>query len=275
MMKKCPAPKILLVNVDAIRPNPAQPRRVFEEGPLRSLAASIARHGVLQPLAVRVGSGGYELVAGERRLRAAKLAGLREVPCVLQQRSAGESAVLALVENLQREDLHFLEEAAAIAALVESQHLTQEQTAQRLGRTQGAVANKLRLLRLGTDTARFVRESGLTERHARALLRLAEEEERLAAAREMAAREMSVAKAEEYVEQLLRKLALTPPQRRPTYIIKDVRLFLNSLHRQMGIMQRAGVAADCRREDTAEEILLTIRIPKHCTAARQQGGGAE
>jgi len=266
MMDKRPLPKILSVNVDCIRPNPAQPRRVFEESALRALAASIARHGVLQPLVVRVGSRGYELVAGERRLRAAKMAGLREVPCVLEARSGEESAVLALVENLQREDLHFLDEAAALAALVEKQNLTQEQLGVLLGKTQGAVANKLRLLRLGEDAARIVREGGLTERHARALLRLADGEERLAAAREMVARGMNVARAEEYVENLLRKLALTPPQRRPTYVIKDVRLFLNSLRRQMGIMQRAGVNADCRREDTEEEILLTIRIPKRGSA---------
>lgn len=266
MMDKRPLPKILSVNVDCIRPNPAQPRRVFEESALRALAASIARHGVLQPLVVRVGSRGYELVAGERRLRAAKMAGLREVPCVLEARSGEESAVLALVENLQREDLHFLDEAAALAALAERQNLTQEQLGVLLGKTQGAVANKLRLLRLGEDAARIVREGGLTERHARALLRLADGEECLAAAREMVARGMSVARAEEYVENLLRKLALTPPQRRSTYVIKDVRLFLNSLRRQMGIMQRAGVNADCRREDTEEEILLTIRIPKRGSA---------
>ena len=261
-MEQRAAAKIVYINVECIRPNPAQPRREFAPQPLRSLAESIARHGVLQPLAVRMGPQGYELIAGERRLRAAKMAGLREVPCVVTRPSAEESAVLALVENLEREDLHFLEEAAAIAELIRAQNLTQAEAAQLLGRTQGAIANKLRLLRLGEACTALVREEELSERHARALLRLSDEEERLAAAREMIAREMSVAKAEEYVEQLLRKLALTPPPRRPTYVIKDVRLFLNSLHRQMGIMQRAGVNADCRREDTEEEILLTIRIPK-------------
>lgn len=262
MQEKSIAPRLVRISTESIRPNPAQPRKDFDAAALESLAASIARHGLLQPLVVRLGERGYELIAGERRLRASKMAGLREVSCIVLRRSAEESAVLALVENLQRQELHFLDEAAALAAVIESQNLTQEQAAQLFGRTQGAVGNKLRLLRLGAAVSALVRERGLTERHARTLLRLADEEERLAAAGEMAARGMSVAAAEEYVEGLLEKNARTPPKSRPTYIIKDVRLFLNSLRRQMGIMQRAGVAADWRREDTAEEILLTIRIPK-------------
>lgn len=254
--------RVLYLGVDAIRANPAQPRREFDETALASLAESIARYGVLQPLTVRRSEGEYVLVAGERRLRAAKRAGLTEVPCLLARTDEEEAALLSLVENLQRRDLHYLEEAAAIARLIEHYGLSQEQAAQRLGSSQSAVANKLRLLRLSPDCAALLREHSLTERHARALLRLTDEEERLAALRVIAERGYSVAQSEAYIASRLHAVAATEPKRRATYVIKDVRLFLNTIRRSMGIMQRAGVSASCERTDTDGEILLTIRIPR-------------
>lgn len=254
--------RVLYLPVSGIRANPNQPRRVFDEAALRELAESIRQYGILQPLTVRRAADGYELIAGERRLRAAKLAGLRSVPCLLTAAEEESSSVLALIENIQRRDLHYFEEAAAIARLIAQYGLSQERAADKLGKSQSAVANKLRLLRLSPECVTLLREHDLSERHARALLRLADEEERLAALKAIIARGMTVAQTEEYIEGLLDKAAVTPPPRKPTYIIKDVRIFLNSVHHQLGIMQRAGVDAAAEREDTDDEIRLVIRIPK-------------
>ncbi len=257
-----PKPSPLLhLSPAEIRPNPAQPRRSFEESSLQTLAESIRQYGILQPLTVRKAAGGYELVAGERRLRASRMAGLKTVPCLLLETEDENSALLALVENLQREDLHYLEEAEAIARLIREYDLSQEEAARKLGRSQSAVANKLRLLRLSPACTALLREAELSERHARALLRLEDEELRLAALRQIAKKQLNVAQSEQYIEQLLRELQTTPPRRR-AYIIKDVRLFLNSLDRGLKLIREAGIRADCRREDTEEAILLTIRIPR-------------
>ena len=256
--------RVLTLRVEDIRPNPHQPRQTFDDEGLRELASSIRRHGILQPLTVRSAGGGkWELVAGERRLRAAKLAGLEKVPCIRREADDRESALLALVENLQRRDLHYFEEASAIAKLITVYGLSQEQAAEKLGKSQSAVANKLRLLRLSPDCALLLRENGLSERHARALLRLSDEEDRLRALRVIVERGYNVAQTEEFIEKLLKEAEVTPPQQKPTYIIKDVRIFLNGVRRQLGIMQRAGVNANAEREDTDEEIRLIIRIPKH------------
>jgi ParB family chromosome partitioning protein len=173
-----------------------------------------------------------------------------------------ESALLALVENLQRQDLHYFEEAAAIADYLRSSGATQEEAAAQLGRSASAVANKLRLLRLSPACQAFLLESGLTERHARALLRLEDDEERLAAARRAAERGWNVAQTEQYVERRLQELQTAVPAGRRTYILKDVRLFLNSVDRGLRIVREAGVAAKCLREDTDDEIVMTIRIPR-------------
>lgn len=253
--------EILSLPVDAIAPNPMQPRRVFARAPLAELAASIRENGILQPLTVRQTDGGWELVAGERRLRAAKLAGLAAVPCIPVETSREESAVLALLENLQRQDLHFLEEAEALAALVETCGLTREEAAARLGLSLSAVANKLRLRRLSGACVRLILEHGLTERHARALLRLEDEQERLAALRHIVAADLNVAQTERYIEHRLQTLQTAPHRR--TYIIKDVRLFLNSVDRGLQLIRSAGVDATSRREETEDAILLTLRIPKN------------
>lgn len=254
--------RVLRLPVAEIRPNPRQPRRFFDERGLRELAASIRRHGIIQPLTVRRIPQGWELVAGERRLRAAKLAGLETVPCIEAAADDRESALLALVENLQRRDLHYFEEATAIADYLRQSGVTQEEAASLLGRSPSAVANKLRLLRLSPACRAILVENNLTERHARCLLRLEDEEERLSAARYLARNHLNVAQAEQYVERRLAALQSTPPARRKTYIIKDVRLFLNSLDRGLRLIREAGVDARTERQETEEDILLTIRIPK-------------
>lgn len=257
--------RVQYIPLGRIRPNPQQPRRSFDEEGLAELAASIRSCGILQPLTVRWAGEGYELVAGERRLRAARIAGLREVPCLVAQVGEEDSALLALMENLQRRDLDCWEEAQAIARLISRYGLSQEEAARRLGRAQPTVANKLRLLRLPEDVRALLRENGLTERHARALLRLQDPEVQRRAAGDMVRRGMNVAQAEAYVEKLLQSAQVTPPRGRSTYIIKDVRLFLNSVDRGLHLMRQAGVDAGWNRQDTDREILLTIRIPKRAS----------
>lgn len=251
--------KVIYLPVDSLRPNPNQPRTQFAPEGLEELALSIAEHGILQPLSVRRGAAGYELVSGERRLRAAKLAGLKEVPCIAVDVDETASSLLALVENLQRRDLDFLEEAVALSKLITTYHLSQEEAARRIGKSQSAVANKLRLLKLPPQALDLLREHGLTERHARALLRLEGEEARLSALRYVIDHHLTVAKTEEYIENLL-----TPrlKQRKPTYLIKDVRFFLNTITKGLTVMKGAGIDAQCGRQETDDAILLTIRIPK-------------
>ena len=254
--------RVVFLPARSIRPNPAQPRKIFRPEALDELSDSIRQHGILQPLSVRRSGNGYELIAGERRLRAAELAGITDIPCIIMSMDDRESGMAAMVENLQRQDLDFIEEAMGISRLLEDWNMSQEQAARKVGKSQSAVANKLRLLRLPGAVVELLQQGDLSERHARALLRLADEEEQLAAAKTIIARGLNVAQTEEYIESLLRKIQVTPPHRRPTFILKDVRLFLNSLDRSLSLMRSAGVDAACGRQDTEDEILLTIRIPK-------------
>mgnify|MGYP000360666844 CR=1 FL=1 len=255
--------RVLDLPIDALRPNPNQPRIEFDEASLRSLSDSIRRYGILQPLTVRRTDEGYELIAGERRLRAAKLAGLREVPCLLARSSEEESALLALIENLQRRDLHYLEEAAAIARLIATYGLSQEQAAERLGKSQSAIANKLRLLQLTTDQRQFVLDNGLTERHARAVLRLPENR-RSEALITIAKRRMNARQTDLYIEQVLNAAA---PGRHRISMVKDVRIFVNTIDHAIRLMTDNGVPATAHREERDGYIEYTVRIP---TAAAQR-----
>ena len=260
--------RVIYLPVDALAPNPAQPRKDFSREGLEELAASIAEHGILQPLSVRRLGTGYELVSGERRLRAARLAGLEEVPCILVSADNRESSLLALIENVQRRDLDFWEEAQAIQALLQATGLSQEAAAKQMGKSQSAVANKLRLLKLSPAALQLLRSRGFTERHARALLRLEGGEEQERAAQYVVDHDLTVAKTEQYVESLLHP---APRRVKPNFVLKDVRLFLNTVTRGMSMMQSAGVKADCHRQDTEDAILLTIRIPRG--AEGREGGG--
>lgn len=252
--------RVLSLPVEDISPNPNQPRTSFSPQALSELADSIAVHGVLQPLTVRQTEEGWQLVSGERRLRAARLAGLDRVPCLVAQVDQEESAVLALVENLQRRDLDFLDEALALSQLTATYRMTQEEVARRLGKSQSAVANKLRLLRLAPDALSLLRSQGFSERHARALLRLPEEERQIRAAQYIVAHDLTVRATEQYIDSLLSPKT-TP--RKPRFILRDVGIFLNSLTKNLKLVQSAGIPARCRREEDEEEIRLTITLPKH------------
>lgn len=253
------SPQLRMIRVAEIAPNPNQPRRTFAPEELEQLAASIAQVGVLQPLTVRRTESGWELVAGERRLRASVMAGLERVPCVIAQADANRSALLALVENIQRQDLDFWEEALALKKLITLCRLSQEEAARQVGKSQSAVANKLRLLKLPDDVLESLRDNGYTERHARALLRLDDPERQRAAARHIVEQGLNVAQTERYIDGLLTP---KPRKSRTKYLVKDVRIFLNTINRGLSIMNASGVDARCGREETDSEILLTIHIPK-------------
>lgn len=253
------AEAIVLLDVNDIAPNPFQPRRNFDREGLGELAESIRRYGVLSPLSVRCRRGQYELVAGERRLRASKLAGLREVPCILLDVDSAQSGAIALVENLQRRDLDFVEQAQGMARLIQLFGLSQEECARRLGMSQSAVANKLRLLKLPEDVLAKLVEAGLTERHGRVLLRIPHEEQQRKALSAMLERNMTVASAEAYVESLLEPEA-KGSDGSTRFVMKDVRVFMNSLHRGVELMRRGGVDAEVSRRETEQELTVTIRI---------------
>ena len=247
--------RVVFLPARTIKPNPAQPRKIFCQESLQELAQSIEQHGILQPLSVRRVGLSYELIAGERRLRAAQLAGLTEIPCIVMNMDDRESGLTALVENLQRQDLDFIEEARGISFLIEKWSMSQEQAARTIGKSQSAVANKLRLLRHSVQVLEALRAGGLTERHARALLKLSTEGEKLAAISVMVDMKMGVARAERYIEELLQKKEVKSP--RP-----NVGAFLNSLNQSLARIQLSGIPAVSERRETESQIVLTITIPK-------------
>ena len=259
---------ITYLPVDAIYPSTVQPRKRFEQEALAELSESIAQYGVLNPLTVRRRGTSYELIAGERRLRAATLAGLREVPCIVVDANMEDASLIALVENLQRRDLDFVEEAEGIAQLISLFGMSQEEAARRLGKSQPSIANKLRLLRLPKDVLDTLRDDNLTERHGRALLRLPGEGTQRAALHEMVAQRMNVSAAEAYVEELLAAppVVETPEElqsrRRTMFVLKDVRVFLNTLAHGLDMMKQGGIDADLQKHETDTELVLTISIPK-------------
>lgn len=265
---------IIWLPVDELDPNPVQPRKNFPDGELQELSDSIAQYGILNPLTVRLRDNSYELVAGERRLRAARLAGLYDVPCILLDVSLEDASLIALVENLQRRDLDFLEEANGIDQLIKLFGMSQEEAARRIGKSQSAVANKLRLLKLPQDILDSLRANGLTERHGRALLRLPRAEEQRAALEFIIENGLTVAATDAYIDALLSPPEETEeettveenPEERPTgrraFVLKDVRVFLNTVTRSIDLMKQGGIDAGIHREDTEDSLILTISIPK-------------
>ena len=247
--------RVVFLPARSIRPNPAQPRKVFREEALDELAQSIRQHGILQPLSVRRVGSFYELIAGERRLRAGIMAGLTELPCIVMSMDEKESGTAALIENLQRQDLDFIEEARGISVLMDQWSMSQEQTAKLLGKSQSGIANKLRLLRHSTPVQNAIREGGLTERHARALLKLPSEEQKMQVISAVVKQEMSVAKTEQYIDELLKEPSVKAPR-------VNLNAFLNNLNHSLARIQLCGISAVSERKETEDQIVLTITIPK-------------
>lgn len=251
------------IPIRSIVPNRSQPRRDFNENALALLADSIKKNGILQPLTVRRTDsvGAYELIAGERRLRAAAMADFCEVPCIIVQADDRKSAELALIENLHRENLNIFEQAGAMAALIDIYSLTQEQAAHQLSMSQSAVANKLRLLKLSESERQIILSSSLSERHARALLRISDVELRLAALRHIAARSLTVAESESYIEKLLCQKEEEKRRKNMKIVIKDVRIFYNTIDHAIDTMRRAGIDVTSSRRDNGDSVEMTIKIP--------------
>ncbi len=298
--------KVILLGVDEIAPNPAQPRRTFDLEALQGLADSIRLNGVLQPILVRKRPGGnvphtsdsdkpYELISGERRLRASKLAGKETIPAVVMDASTRQSAVYAILENIQRKDLNLFEEAEALKTLIVEWGVTQEEAAVKLGMAQSTIANKIRLLSLSDTERQLILENRLTERHGRALIRLPSGENREKVIALIAERHLTVRETEELVERLLNndmspvqnsgvpvsvsEETLPPPanvgaesvhpavlskkrgRARKVMLVKDVRIFLNTVNQAIDAMKHAGIPAEAKREDHGEYIEYLVRIP--------------
>lgn len=262
------AKQLMELPVAKIKPNPYQPRTTFDEESIAELAQSIRQVGLLQPLLVRKVVDGYELVAGERRLRAVTSLGMQKVSCIIQQEVLDEtSAVMALIENLQREDLHFLEEAQCYASLLETYNLTQEQLAERLGKSQSSIANKLRLLKLSDEVKSAMVDAHLTERHARALLRLTEDADRLEAVDKIVKKGLSVKETEQMVEKTLNRLydqKADGAKPRPMIIrlVRDYRIFMNTINDAVNALRESGMVVEVDQEDRADGVDISIRVTK-------------
>jgi ParB family chromosome partitioning protein len=250
------------IAVEKIFPNRSQPRNFFSAEDLTAMAKSISQVGILQPLTVRqIGGGNFELIAGERRLRAAKIAGLKNVPCIIENASDEQSALMALTENLQRQNLNFFEEAAGYRMLLESCGMTQQQAAIHLGIAQPTLANKLRLLKLSEEHRDFILNNSLTERHARALLRV-KEEQRGEVLQVVCERQLTADGMERYIDSLIKREKVRESYRRRSAALKDVRLFFNTVEKALGVMRLAGVEAQSERKQCDGYIEYLIKIPK-------------
>ena len=252
-----------LVKISSVEPNLNQPRRHFDEDALLELSESIKQYGVLQPLLVSDKKDYFEIIAGERRWRAAKMAGLKEVPVVVKEFTDQEIVEISLIENIQREDLNPFEQAQGLRDVIALWDCTQAEAAKRLGMAQPTLANKLRLLQLTTDQRQFVLDNGLTERHARAVLRLPENR-RSEALITIAKRRMNARQTDLYIEQVLNAAA---PGRHRISMVKDVRIFVNTIDHAIRLMTDNGVPATAHREERDGYIEYTVRIP---TAAAQR-----
>ena len=274
-----PRDYITEIPTNKIKANPYQPRKEFSRSALYDLANSIKEYGILQPITVRPirGEQAYELIAGERRLRAAKIAGLTSVPAIVYSAGDNDSAVLALIENLQRENLNFMEEAEGYYCLLIDHGMTQEELAKKVGKSQSSIANKVRLLKLPPMVKKILCDNKLTERHARALLRMPDEQLQLKALKIISEKHCSVKEAEDIVEKMLEKYNeemlekgymipvqkhLSSPKGSVKFVVRDIKIFVNTIKETISILKRSGVEAKAAQFDRGEYIEFIVRIPK-------------
>ena len=258
--------EFLDLDVALITTNPFQPRKIFSDESLSELASSIKEYGVIQPLVVRRKESGYELIAGERRLRASVRAGRTSVPCIVRVSEDKETAELAMIENLQREDLHFFEEAAGYEKLLSQFLLKQEDLSCRIGKNQSTIANKLRLLKLPSSIRDIIYQNRLTERHARALLKIGQESEQLKILTAVIDQNLTVKETEALIEQLERDRSAEQlkAKRKPMLrIIKDVRIFINTMNELVTQMKKTGLPVQMKQEQDDDTITITMVVPKH------------
>lgn len=254
--------QIVRIPTEKLLPNPYQPRKQFKSEEMLSLADSIKENGILQPLLCRQinHSDYYELIAGERRLRGAILANLQTVPCIIVDCEYEDSAVYSILENIQRSDLDFFEEATAISHLMNNFGMTQQQIGKKLGKSQSALSNKLRLLRLPADVRYFIEKEGLTERHARALLKIDNEKDMWTTLRLITQRNMNVEQTEAYIDGLTNKEVKT--RKSVIKVFKDIRIFVNTVNKAIETMKQSGIDAESDKTETDEYIEFRVRIPK-------------
>ena len=263
--------EVARIPIDAIRPNPYQPRRVFAQDALEELCASIKQYGLLQPISVRkLGSDSFELIAGERRLRACRMAGMKFIDAIIFSTYEQDSAVIAMMENLQRENLHYMEEAEGYQNLIREHGLSQDELARRLGKNQSTIANKMRILKLPMAVKRMLLQYSLTERHARALLRLHDEEMQMHVIQIIVQQNLNVKATEDLVERTISRMYGIEKEEeeqsrtRPSKIsgfVRDTRLFVNSLRTVVQQMADAGLNPKLESRDKEEGMEIKIWIP--------------
>ena len=255
---------IVQLPLHIIRPNPNQPRHIFDHDSLKELSESIRQYGVIQPITVRkMHDGTYELVAGERRLKACGLAGMLKIPAILIDMEDEDSAIVALIENIQRQNLSFLEEAHAYSALLQKHQMTQEELAKRLGKTQSAIANKIRLLKLPSVARELIKDNKLTERHARALLRLDSEEKQLYALKRIIDYSFNVKQTEALIDKIIKSgIPDDTVVSKPSNPMKDIRVFFKTVSRAVSMMNDNGIDATAVKDETDSYYEYVIRIPK-------------
>lgn len=254
--------KMRVVNlpIQSIKPNPYQPRKHFDAISLNELSASIREFGVIQPITVRRVEDGYEIIAGERRYRASELIGLAEIPAIIMNADDHKSALMALLENLQREDLCFFEIADGYQKLIREQGMTQDDLAKKLGKSQSTIANKLRLLKLSPRVKKMIRDFSLTERHARALLNIPDEERQLIAVRTICKEHLNVQQSEELIKQIISSQSASQNKKVKFPVLKDVRIFTNTVKKALNIMKENGVDANMQKNDYDWGIEYVIKV---------------
>ena len=262
--------KILHLPINSIRPNPYQPRREMNKEALDDLCSSIKRYGLMQPIVVRQINGkDFELIAGERRLRACRMASMDEIPAIVVRAGGTDSAVMALIENIQRENLGYIEEAEAFCSLISEHGITQEELAFRIGKTQSTIANKIRILKLSPEIRRILAENNLSERHARALLKLPDEKSKQRALSIIIKKGLNVSATDNLIEELLTDSEKDTPSDagKGLRLIHDVRIFSNTIKQAVDMMKRSGIAAETQKNENEDFIEYTIKIPKNAKSA--------
>lgn len=258
---------VVEIPTEKIKPNPYQPRKIFDNSSIKELADSIKEFGVIQPITVRKAQKGtYELVAGERRLRACMSLNMEKIPAIISDMNDNDSAVVALIENLQRKNLTFFEEAEAYFHLITEHSLTQEELSKRVGKNQSTIANKLRLLKLSKEVKNIIKENNLTERHARALLKLPDEKMQLSVVKRVVKNNYNVSQTEEIVETMLEKISGDIKKEKviKTSLLKDVRIFTNTIKKAVSVMQKSGIDATSVQSECDTYYEYIIKIPKKC-----------
>lgn len=266
LLKQTTVNEVVLLDTELIMPSPNQPRTEFKQAELESLAESIKSNGLLQPLTVRlIKDIGYELICGERRLRASKLVGLEKIPCIIVETTDRQAAVLAVLENLQREDLNYFEEAHAYKNLIEEWGLSQAELGIRLGKAQPTIANKLRLLKYDDETQQIILQSGINERQARSLTKIQEPKKLIKAISYILKHQLNSAQTEQYIKSLTDNKG-KGKQYKP--VVKDVRLFFNTMNNAIKLMNQSGINASAEKIDNGDYIEYIVRIPNSNSVSR-------